>query len=98
MPATLAERRRRRRFPERALLERLRKYEDLLRQSNTEFEPLHEHLARDKRSLNAEGCYDSDDEHPDITGPDLSTLSTTAKSDRAHEAKYGLFKEVLQDD
>jgi hypothetical protein len=39
--ATAAPRRRRRRFPERDLLDRLRKYENLLRQQGVEFEPLH---------------------------------------------------------
>lgn len=34
-------RRRRRRFPERELLQRLRRYEDLLRRNNIQFEPLH---------------------------------------------------------
>ncbi|KAJ5810452.1 uncharacterized protein N7503_002670 [Penicillium pulvis] len=33
---------RKRRFPERELLSRLRKYEDLLRQNNVRFDPLHE--------------------------------------------------------
>ncbi|KAL5114742.1 hypothetical protein ACEQ8H_007359 [Pleosporales sp. CAS-2024a] len=37
----LASRQRRRRFPERELLERLRHYEELLRQNNIPFEPLH---------------------------------------------------------
>jgi hypothetical protein len=31
-------------------------------------------------------------------GPDLSTLSTTVKSERGYEAKYALFKELVQDD
>ena len=98
VPATLALRRRRRKFPERALLERLRKYEDLLRQNNIAFEPLHKDSAREKESLNAESGYDSDDEHPETVGPDLSTLSTTVKSERGYEAKYALFKELVQDD
>ena len=97
MPATLAQRRRKRRFPERALLERLRKYEDLLRQNNITFEPLHKDSTRDKQSLNAESSYDSDDEHPENVGPDLSTLSTTVKSERGYGAKYALFKELVQD-
>lgn len=33
---------RKRRFPERQLLERLRAYEDLLRRNNIEFRPLHD--------------------------------------------------------
>lgn len=37
----LGPRQRRRRFPERELLERLRRYEDLLRQNSIDFEPLH---------------------------------------------------------
>lgn len=41
MSAALAPRQRRRRFPERELLDRLRQYEDLLRQNNIPFEPLH---------------------------------------------------------
>lgn len=98
MPATLAHRRRRRRFPERELLERLRKYEDLLRQNNITFEPLHKDSTREKESLNAESGYDSVDEHPETVGPDLSTLSTTVKSKKDYEAKYALFKELVQDD
>ncbi|KAF4967704.1 hypothetical protein FSARC_4764 [Fusarium sarcochroum] len=42
VPATQP-RQRRRRFAERELLERLRKYEALMRQNNVKFEPLHEH-------------------------------------------------------
>ncbi len=41
--AALARRPRRRRFPERELLERLRHYETLLSQNNVDFEPLHPH-------------------------------------------------------
>lgn len=40
-PASLAPRQRKRRFPERYLLERVRQYEDLLQQHNIPFEPLH---------------------------------------------------------
>ena len=98
VPATLAQRRRRPRFPERALLERLRKYEDLLRQNNITFEPLHKDSPREKESLNAETGYGSDDEHPETVGPNVSTLSTTVKSERGYEAKYALFQELVQDD
>ncbi len=98
MPGTLAQRRRRRRFPERALLERLRKYEDLLRQNNITFEPLHKDSTKDSDSLNAESGYDSDNEHPETQEPDSTTLSTTDKSERGYEAKYALFKELVQDD
>ena len=98
VPATLAQRRRRRRFPERALLERLRKYEDLLRHNNISFEPLHKDSAREKESFNAESGYDSDDDHPESIGPASSTLSTTVESERDYKAKYALFKELVQND
>lgn len=98
MPGTLAQRRRRRRFPERALLERLRKYEDLLRQNNIAFEPLRKDSAREKESLEAESGYDSEDGHPETMAPDLSTPSTTGKSERGLKAKYALFKALVQGD
>lgn len=41
VPAGLVPRQRRRRFPERELLDRIRNYEELLRQNNVAFEPLH---------------------------------------------------------
>ena len=98
VPSALAQRRRRRRFPERGLLERLRKYEDLLRQNNITFEPLHKDSARGKGYLDTESGHDSDEEHPDTLGPDSSTLSTTVKSEKDYGAKYALFKELIQDD
>ena len=85
MPAS--QRQRRRRFSERALLERLRKYEDLLRQNNIMFETLNKDPAREKESLNAESSYDSDDRHPEVVRPGLSAPSTTVKSEKAYEAK-----------
>lgn len=42
VPASLLPRQRRRRYPERELLERLRHYERLLRQNNITFESLHQ--------------------------------------------------------
>lgn len=42
VPATQT-RPRKRRFPERELLSRVRKYEDLLRQNNVRFDPLHKY-------------------------------------------------------
>ncbi|KAL2189209.1 hypothetical protein L209DRAFT_752432 [Thermothelomyces heterothallicus CBS 203.75] len=41
VPAALIPRQRRRRFPERELLERIRQYEALLRQHHVPFRPLH---------------------------------------------------------
>ena len=47
-------RQRRRRFPERELLARLRRYESLLRQHNIEFDPLHTPTAN-RRSPSEDG-------------------------------------------
>ena len=47
VPATLLPRQRRRRFSERELLERLRRYESLLRQHRITWEPLHESPANE---------------------------------------------------
>ena len=41
MPSNLIPKRRKRRFPERELLERVRRYEDLLRSNKVAFEPMH---------------------------------------------------------
>ena len=98
VPATLATRRRRRKFPERELLERLRKYENLLRQNNIEFEPLSKNSTGGKGPLNAEGGYDSDDEHPEAAEADGLSPSTAIKSDIVYEAKYALSKKLIQVD
>ncbi|KAL1853106.1 hypothetical protein Daus18300_011934 [Diaporthe australafricana] len=54
VPAALVPRQRRRRFPERDLLERLRHYEDLLRQNNVNFQPLHPTSGADANVASAE--------------------------------------------
>ncbi len=92
MPATLAPHRRRRRFPERELLGRLRKYEDLLRQNNVKFEPLHQDPAGEEESPDAEGSKDLDDAHPEAVAADSPSPSRTVKSEKVYEAKYALSK------
>jgi hypothetical protein len=87
VPATLAPRRRRRRFPERELLERLRKYEDLLHQNNIKFDPLHEQTG-EKPSPSADGHYDSEEEQQDAGGTYLPSPSRSVKSEKVHEFKY----------
>ncbi len=97
--ATLPPRQRRRRFPERELLDRLRRYESLLRQNSIEFEPFQrESLNTEKESRSADGggppvC--PDDEQPGTTaGPDSSSSpSTIGKSEVAYKAKYALMFE-----
>lgn len=83
VPATQL--RRKRRFPERELLERLRKYEDLLRQNNIGFNPLH----GDSTGEKVYGGYDAgDDAKP--SGPGLSSTSATVGSGRVRGPKYAL--------
>ena len=85
MPAP--QRQRRPRFSERALLERLRRYEDLLRQNNIMFETPNKDPTREKETLNPESSYDSDNEHPEVVPPALLAPSINAKSQKAYEAK-----------
>jgi hypothetical protein len=96
IPATLTPRRRKRRFPERELLERLRKYEDLLRQNNIKFEPLHKDTVSEKESPNAEGGYDSDSQRPGSVAIDWPSPSSTVKSERVYEAKYVFYQTLSQ--
>ncbi|TVY84831.1 Aurofusarin cluster transcription factor aurR2 [Lachnellula suecica] len=84
VPATQLSRQRKRRFPERELLERLRKYEDLLRQNNIKFEPLHNEATSGKFSSKLERPYDSDEEPPKIT---RASPSSDANSDRVYDSK-----------
>lgn len=95
--ATQSLRQRRRRFPERELLDRLRHYESLLRQSNIEFDPLHkDEFAPGRQPLNSK----VEERHRDLRRyePPASALSadrasppsTKIKSENAYEAKYAL--------
>ena len=86
MPATLAPRRPKLKSPQRVLLERLRKYESLLRQNNIAFEPFFKDSAAEKESVNVESGDDSDDEPRE-----------TARSDKSasHEIKYALFWDLV---
>lgn len=92
VPAKATGRRARRRVPEPDLLERLRRYEELLRHNNIGFEPLPHDPSRmgpatGKPCPSVGGGYDSDDgQLPESTQTASSTPSTTAKSD-IYEAK-----------
>ena len=88
VPAKVAPCPRRRRFPERELLERLRHYERLLRQNSIKFEPLHS-AAADKVSPSDDGrLLDSPgDGQPEgtVEGPDrLSKKKTVTLSDTVY--------------
>jgi hypothetical protein len=81
LPAAATPRQRRRRFPERDLLDRLRHYEDLLRQNNIEFEPLHSTGASSKPldSMQTIGDGTVASEPPTDSNPDPSITQYTAR-------------------
>lgn len=96
VPATQVSRRRRR-FPERTLLERLRTYENLLTQHNVKFEPLHPRdrhpnaaVQKESPDSHVEASYDSDDE-PGASTVAVSSPTATTTS-RVREAKCALSK------
>ncbi|KAJ8071803.1 hypothetical protein OCU04_002117 [Sclerotinia nivalis] len=84
VPATQLPRQRRRRFPERVLLDRLRKYEDLLRQNNIKFEPLHKDSAVGNESCQMKDHDDSDDEQLRTAGANASSASSAINLERAY--------------
>jgi len=89
VPATQLPRRRKRRFPERELLDQLRKYEDLLRQNSIRFEPLRKDaLPAANESPHADAEDDSNEEHSG--GIDAASPATTIKSEHVSEVKYAL--------
>ncbi|KAK4963871.1 hypothetical protein LTR28_004310 [Elasticomyces elasticus] len=98
--ATQASRRRKRRFPERELLARLRQYEDLLSQHNVKIEPLHPNAlsAEDKNSSASSGkgsCgFDDEKEGKSLPAVNGDVRTTTPVPDRTkvYETKYVLSK------
>jgi hypothetical protein len=92
VPATLTPRRRRRKLLERDLLERLRKYEDLLRQNNVKFDPLSRDQTADSELFSTEVGDGSDDEQPEAAGADWPSPSTTVESERAYTVKYAFYR------
>ena len=97
MPATLAPRQRRRQFPEKELLERLGRYEDLLRQNSIDFEPLYKDLSGEEELSSVKSVYGLADEQPQAVGADRPSSSRTIKHDRAYEAKYVLSNKMISD-
>lgn len=81
IPSTQVTRRRKRRFPEQELLERLHKYEELLRRNNIAFQALDTTTAREEVSTHAD-ANGSDDE----LSPAAGSNSLNTKPD----AKYGV--------
>ncbi|KAE8384571.1 hypothetical protein BDV23DRAFT_189091 [Aspergillus alliaceus] len=84
-------RQRRRRFPERELLERLRRYESLLRENNIKFEPLHASAAeKTHQSEDGEVSTTIKDTHPARSAAPVRqqpTEKAAARVETSHEAK-----------
>lgn len=89
VPATLTRRRKRRRFPERELLDRLRNYEELLRQNNISFNPIHSDSITEKTWPDAESDHELKRQEPEPGRAD-SVPSTTLDSEKSYGAKYVL--------
>ncbi|KAF2168448.1 hypothetical protein M409DRAFT_21198 [Zasmidium cellare ATCC 36951] len=79
-PASLAPRQRKRRFPERYLLQRVRQYESLLRQHNIPFEPLHPSAASEAASE-----ADHEPNNAENTGPTPESIVDVRKDDPIDE-------------
>ncbi|KAK6064124.1 hypothetical protein SCUP234_13129 [Seiridium cupressi] len=97
--ATLVPRRRRRKFAEHELLDRIRTYERLLHQNNVKFEPLRKNPAQPQSSsAHANGGSDSEAELRDI---DQSSDSKSVQSHGVHTPKdiwKAMRQEVAADD
>jgi hypothetical protein len=87
VPAIQVPRKRKRRFPERELLDRLRNYEDLLRENSIEFEPLHSSTAVIKKSPKEEGDLSFSNEQSKAVVTDHPSPETV-DLDRTFETKY----------
>jgi hypothetical protein len=87
VPSTLTQRKRKRKFGDRELLDHLRKYEDLLRANNIPFEPLHQDWAPRPETSNTQHAWNSGDEMPETADTRISTPSTTIKSDGGYQPR-----------
>ncbi|KAL4780322.1 hypothetical protein BJX76DRAFT_351107 [Aspergillus varians] len=83
VPAGLLPRRRKRRFAERELLDRLRQYEDLLRRNNIEFKPLHGDPPKEEDDTQSLPSVDPGDRGPSSR----RSPSRFRSSDDTYEAK-----------
>lgn len=100
--ATQAPRRRRRQFPERELLVRLRQYEDLLSQHNIKYEPLHTNpqSTEDKNSPASTGkaSNESDDDELGKSGQGLPGTPGSMRT-KVYESKrmFNAMREEVRD-
>lgn len=87
VPATLTKPRRRRRFAERDLLDRLHRYEDLLRRNGIPFDALRTDDAGSGLSPQADNNDEVRDEYADAMVEDTPGGSSTIKSETGFAAK-----------
>lgn len=99
--ATLPQRPRRRRFPERELLDRVRQYETLLRQKGIDFEPLHK--GSSNSDIRSHVVDDGDHNIQDVGQPSPGVApyyalspSTTVKSESTTKPKYAPVLNYIQ--
>lgn len=90
VPATTGHRERKRRFAERQLLDRIRTYEDLLRENNVEFKPLHKN--QEQQEEEATASFHLDNNVPEAVVVDR------VKSGKERMPKYGRFKHLIAHD
>lgn len=86
VPASLAPRQRRRRFPERELLERIRHYEGLLQQNDIRFEPLHASGAKEDQKAGT-SKPDARSKAPVVTRVRSASSEVDSRSETIYEAK-----------
>jgi hypothetical protein len=89
VPATQV--RRRRRYPEKDLLERVRRYEDLLRQNNIQFQPLHNSVMEQASSSTDHGGYDGTNDDKSERNPQKEE---TPESETKYEAKSAFHRSL----
>lgn len=90
VPAGLLPRRRKRRFPERELLDRVRQYETLLKRHDIEFNPLHGEPPREGDERQKRPSVEPEGWQP----PSSSATPRPKLSKESYEAKYKLFSRV----
>ncbi|KAJ5665828.1 uncharacterized protein N7477_008276 [Penicillium maclennaniae] len=79
IPAALNPQQRKRRFPERELLERIRKYEDLLCRNKVPFDPLHQDSSGISQTSRVASGHATDDGQPNSMSQGPPSLATSEK-------------------
>jgi hypothetical protein len=94
LPATIAKRQRRRMFPERELLERLYRYEDLLRQNNIKFDPLEKSPSEDAPCSKADSVHNSSYNFTRNLRASQQSVHTSIRPDMVYNTKYETSRDI----